>query len=117
MRQILAIVIFAWTVAASPRVLIRFDPFLGSSPRDGRLIIIFSKDMKSEPRKDVTWGLKTQQIFGKDVDGWRPGATVEMTGDTPGDPLRRLGDLRPTRIMSKPFSTSTKRFIAQMGTC
>jgi hypothetical protein len=93
MRQILAIVIFAWTVAASPRVLIRFDPFLGSSPRDGRLIIIFSKDMKSEPRKDVTWGLKTQQIFGKDVDGWRPGTTVEMTGDTPGDPLRRLGDL------------------------
>jgi NADPH:quinone reductase-like Zn-dependent oxidoreductase len=57
-------------------------------PRDGRLIVVVSKQMQGEPRFQVTWGVRTQQIFGKDVDGWKPGDTVEMGPGTPGDPLR-----------------------------
>ena len=93
MRPLLALLICAGSIAASPRVRIKLDPSTGSKTRDGRLIFIVSKDMNGEPRSQVTWGLATQQIFGKDVDGWKPGDTVEMSADTPGDPLRRLSDL------------------------
>src|SRR5436305_4535510 len=46
----------------SPRFLIKLDFSTGSTPRDGRLILIVSKDMKGEPRSQVTCGVKTQQI-------------------------------------------------------
>jgi hypothetical protein len=95
MRVLLAIVLMTGSIAASPRVLVRLDRSTGNSERDGRLIFIVSKDMDGEPRMQVTWGIETQQIFGKDVNGWNPGDTVEMTADTPGDPLRTLADLRP----------------------
>jgi hypothetical protein len=49
--------------------------------------------MKGEPRSQVSWGVKNQQIFGKDIHGWKPGDTVEITADTPGDPMRTLADL------------------------
>src|SRR5208337_1652428 len=67
----------------------------GSTPRDGRLILVVSKEMQGEPRFQVAWGLGTQQIFGKDVDGWKPGDAVEMDANTPGAPLHRLADLPP----------------------
>src|SRR4051812_2389432 len=93
MRALLAFAIFAGSIAASPRILIKLDPSTGSAPRDGRLILIVSKDMKGEPRTQVTWGLKTQQIFGKDIDGWKPGQKIDMSAETAGDPLRTLADL------------------------
>jgi Putative esterase len=83
------------SIGASPRVLVTLDRSTGSNPRDGRLILVVSKDTNGEPRMQVVWGITTQQIFGKDVDSWKPGDTVEMTADTPGDPLRTLADLRP----------------------
>lgn len=93
MRPLITMLVCAASVTASPRILIKLDPSTGSAPRDGRLILIVSKEMNGEPRSQVTWGLKTQQIFGKDVEGWKPGDTVEMSAETPGDPLRTLADL------------------------
>jgi hypothetical protein len=51
--------------------------------------------MQGEPRFQVAWRLATQQIFGKDVDGWKPGEAVEMGADTTGAPLHTLADLPP----------------------
>lgn len=93
MRPLITMLVCAASVTASPRILIKLDPSTGSAPRDGRLILIVSKEMNGEPRSQVTWGLKTQQIFGKDVEGWKPGDTVEMSAEAPGDPLRTLADL------------------------
>jgi hypothetical protein len=56
---------------------------------------VVSKSLQGEPRFQVAWGLGTQQIFGMDVDGWKPGDGVEMRGSTPGAPLRTLADLPP----------------------
>ena len=93
MRASVLVVLFAGTIYASPRIVVKLDPSTGSTPRDGRLIVIVSTEINGEPRSQVTWGLQTQQIFGKDADGWKPGNTLEMAPDTPGDPLRRLADL------------------------
>ena len=62
---------------------------------DGRLILIVSKNLQGEPRFQVSWGLQTQQIFGIDVDGWKPGDTVEIGSGTPGAPLHTIADLPP----------------------
>ena len=81
MRALFAGVFVAVCLTASPRIIIKLDPSTGTNPRDGRLILIVSKDFNGEPRHHVTWGLQTQQIFGKNVDGWKPGETVELAAD------------------------------------
>lgn len=95
MRAILAALLFGGILYASPRVVIKLDASTGSAPRDGRLILIVSKDLKNEPRTQVTWGLQTQQIFGIDADTWKPGSTIELTANAHGDPLRSSTDLPP----------------------
>src|SRR5215475_12957933 len=87
--------IVASSLAAEPRFKIRLGNGLSTTPLDGRLILVVSKNMQDEPRFQVTWGLGTQQIFGVDVEGWKAGETMEMSGSTPGSPLRMLADLRP----------------------
>ena len=93
MRTSLFFLLWAGLLAAAPRFQVRLAPEAGSIARDGRLIVVVSKEMQGEPRFQVRWGLGTQQIFGKDVDGWKPGDTVEMGADSPGAPLNSLADL------------------------
>ena len=62
---------------------------------DGRLIVVVSKTLDGEPRFQVGWGLGTQQIFGQDADGWRPGESLKMEGTAKGAPLPTLADLPP----------------------
>src|SRR5690349_9118102 len=79
-------------LCAAPRVQVRLG---GSQTFDGRLIVVVSKNLQGEPRSQVSWGLATQQIFGKDVDAWKPGESIELSGETPGHPLHTLADLPP----------------------
>ena len=93
MRPPLLILLLAGLLSAAPRFQVRLAPETGSIARDGRLIVVVSKEMQGEPRFQVRWGVGTQQIFGKDVDGWKPGETVEMGAESPGAPLHSLADL------------------------
>ncbi|SPE42833.1 conserved exported hypothetical protein [Candidatus Sulfopaludibacter sp. SbA3] len=93
MRFSLPFLLLAGLLTAAPRFQVKLAPETGAAARDGRLIVVVSKQMQGEPRFQVAWGLETQQIFGKDVDGWKPGDAVEMGGDTPGAPLHTLADL------------------------
>ncbi len=92
MRISLLLLISAGLLPTAPRIQVKLG---GSTARDGRLIVVVSKEMQGEPRFQVAWGLATQQIFGKDVAGWKPGDAVEMGADTPGAPLHTLADLPP----------------------
>src|SRR5579872_1982134 len=83
----------ACALTASPVFQIRLPAGLRTAPVDGRIILVVSKNPKGEPRFQVGWGLDTQQIFGMDVDGWKPGDAVEIGGHAPGAPLRTLDDL------------------------
>jgi hypothetical protein len=92
-----AIVWFLWACAAQalPRFDVSFSSQARSSPADGRIILIVSKNLEGEPRFQVDWGVKTQQIFGLDVDGLRPGEPAHIDATTAGYPLRTLRDLAP----------------------
>src|ERR1035441_4220593 len=95
MRISLFLLLLAGLLPAATRFQVKLAPEAGSTARDGRLIVVVSRQMQGEPRFQVAWGLGTQQIFGKDVDGWKPGDSVEMGADTAGAPLRTLADLPP----------------------
>jgi len=95
MRASLFLFLLAGLLPAATRFQVKLAPEAGSTARDGRLIVVVSKQMQGEPRFQVGWGLGTQQIFGKDVDAWKPGDSVEMGGDTAGAPLPTLADLPP----------------------
>jgi enterochelin esterase-like enzyme len=97
MRVIILAFAVALSLAAEPGFQIRLSPAIRSAPVDGRLIVVVSKKLEGEPRFQVSWGLETQQIFGMDVDGWKPGDAVEVRGKAMGAPLHTLADLQPAK--------------------
>lgn len=61
---------------------------------DGRLLVIFAKDGRAgEPRFQVNDGPQGQQVFGVEVDGWRPSSAVVVDAAIEGYPLRSLRDI------------------------
>ena len=88
-----AILLLASVGVAAPRFDVSFSSRTRSTAVDGRVILIVSRELKGEPRFQVTWGTDTQQIFGLDVDGWRPGDTVRIDSAAAGHPLRSIREL------------------------
>ncbi len=65
-------------------------------PLDGRLLLILSTDRSAEPRTQVSESIpRTQQVFGIDVDGWKPGAAAVVGGDVLGYPVESLAQIPP----------------------
>ncbi len=60
---------------------------------DGRLLLLLSKDSKSEPRFQISDAAGTQLVFGIDVDGWQPGHSQLVDMHAFGYPLERLRDV------------------------
>jgi hypothetical protein len=83
---------------SSPRL--RFTVTYGAdksaTPLDGRLLLMLSKDPSAEPRTQITESaLKSQQVFGVDVEGWKAGAPAAVEGDVLGFPAASLADVPP----------------------
>ncbi len=76
-----------------PRVTVTLPTSRANAPLDGRLLLMLSRDSTAEPRFQVSWGLKSQLVFGSDVDGWRPGSARTVPGDAYGFPIRALKDV------------------------
>ncbi len=93
MRAAVILVLLGGSLSAAPEFQIGLDPGVAKTPMDGRLIVIVSKEMKGEPRMQVRWGLDTAQIFGIDVDNWKPGAIEKLGANASGAPLRTLDAL------------------------
>ena len=76
------------------RFSVTYGAAASSGPLDGRLLLLISKDTAEEPRLQITDNaLRSQQIFGVDVDGWKAGAPAVFEGDVLGFPARSLADL------------------------
>ncbi len=65
-------------------------------PLDGRVLLLLSKDPKEEPRLQISDdALRSQQVFGVDVEGWKPGQEAVFSGDVLGFPAESLAALPP----------------------
>lgn len=57
---------------------------------DGRLLLMLSNNNEKEPRFQINDGVDTQLIFGKNVEGLKPGQTVDFTNADFGFPIDSL---------------------------
>src|ERR1041385_8935000 len=89
-------------LAASPTAKappgLRFSvtsPAAGSgSPIDARLLILIATDTTAEPRFQVSDIVTSAEVYGMDVDGWKPGApAVVAAAGVFGYPIRNIADL------------------------
>jgi hypothetical protein len=99
-----ALVAFAAAAATAEtparlRFEVRYKASLAQGPLDGRLLVLLSTDPKAEPRFQIrdTNVPASQQVFGIDVDGWKPGEPRLVDGTVLGFPAESLAGLKPGR--------------------
>ena len=77
----------------SPRFDVRLLASAQTTPVDGRLIVVVSRNLEGEPRSQVSWGKDTQQVFAVDVEGLRPGQAARLDAAAAGYPIASLREL------------------------
>jgi hypothetical protein len=76
------------------RIAVRFPATLKDKALDGRLLLLVSTDDRTEPRFQISdTSLETQQVFGVDVEGARPGAEAVFDASVLGYPLESLAEV------------------------
>jgi hypothetical protein len=74
---------------------VSFGPGLSREPLDGRLLLLLSVDDSEDPRFQISdTSLNTQQAFGIDVEGMKPGEERVFDSRVLGYPLESLAILR-----------------------
>lgn len=80
---------------AALRFEVSFPAERSRTPLDGRLLLLISTDGSQEPRMQINDSAKTQQVFGIDVDGLKPGQRAVIDAGAFGYPVRSLSDIPP----------------------
>ena len=81
--------------ARGSRFAVSYPESLAKGPLDGRLLLLLSTDASAEPRFQISDSdvAKSQQVFGVDVLGWKPGEDAvfdaSVLGYPGGEPRRR----------------------------
>ena len=83
------------TSPTGPRFTISFPESASKEPLDGRLLLLISTDNSKEPRLQISEDLSTQQVFGVDVDGLKPGRPATIDSSALGYPVRSLLQVPP----------------------
>ena len=83
------------TQTNSPRFAVNFPAASSREALDGRVLLLISKDNAAEPRFQINEDLTTQQVFGVDVDGFKPEQEAIVDATAFGYPVRSLADLKP----------------------
>src|SRR5678809_1187573 len=81
--------------AAGPSFSVSFPRTRSEKALDGRIFILLSNDPSAEPRMQIDDSVRTQLMFGMDVDGMKPGQTVVVDNSANGYPVRSLRDVPP----------------------
>ena len=94
----IAVVALAALAPESEKPKVRFSVTYGAgasaAPLDGRLLLLISTDSSEEPRLQINDNaLKSQQVFGLDVEGWRAGQASIFEGDVLGFPAPSFADI------------------------
>ena len=77
------------------RFEISFPATRSAKPLDGRMLLLISNNNTREPRLQISEDPTTQQVFGIDVDGLKPGQTATVDAGAFGYPVRSISQLRP----------------------
>ena len=85
------LILVATTVTAQTNFIIKFP---SQGLLDGRLLLMLSKNDKSEPRFQILDGHDTQLVFGLNLDNWASSSPKVMnTTNTFGYPMQALRDI------------------------
>ena len=103
-------------VLPAPVVDVVFSRERSAEPLDGRLLLLISTDSTAEPRFQISDDPPTQQVFGTDVEGWRPGRPERVGARAFGYPLRSLSALPRDATGCRRCSTATRPSAAPTGT-
>ena len=104
MKKLILIVVFVLTVfsinaysqtTANIQFDISFPASVSKEQLDGRLLLLISTNNDREPRLQISEDLTTQQVFGIDVDGWKPDQPKTMDQNAFGYPVRSLNQIKP----------------------
>src|SRR5690242_20691410 len=95
MRFVALLLLLGAQLSAAPGFHVKFASAARSTPVDGRLIVIVSKAPEGEPRNQFGYGTASPQIFGVDVNAWKPGDATNLDGNLSGTPVRTLRSLPP----------------------
>src|SRR5262249_27113028 len=75
---------------------ISFPKERSATPLDGRILLLLSTDPSAEPRTQISLSIKTQIVFGVDVDALAPGQSALVNdANAFGYPIRYLRDVPP----------------------
>src|SRR5262245_14291667 len=97
------------------RFAISFPAERSQSALDGRVLLMISTDGSQEPRAQINDGPKTQQIFGIDVDGLKPGQPAFVDGAVFGYPRKSLREVPAGTYWIQALLHNTKRSNGPMG--
>jgi hypothetical protein len=81
--------------APAVRFSVTFSKDRSAKALDGRLLLLLSTDPSAEPRFQISDSLRTQLVFGLDVEDWQPTAPAIVDDKAFGYPVRRLSELKP----------------------
>jgi hypothetical protein len=76
---------------------------------------MISADTAGEPRTQVSGSVATAQVFGVDVDGWKPGETRYVDASAFGYPLRSLNQLKAGRYRVQAMINRYETFMRSDG--
>jgi hypothetical protein len=74
---------------------VTFPAARSAAPLDGRLLLILAVDGATEPREQVKNDSRCAQLFGIDVDGWKPDTAQAIDGSAFGFPCATWNDVPP----------------------
>ena len=72
---------------------VKFPAAVSGKALDGRLLLLLSNDASEEPRMQIDDTMKSQQVFGVTVDGWKPGEAMVVGEGAAGYPRASLKDV------------------------
>ncbi len=96
MRNILlflCLVLLSASATAQQKISVTFPKTLENTSLDGRLLVMLSTDSTTEPRNQVRDEVTTAQIFGIDVNEWKPDSPATIDANVFGYPIKSLKDI------------------------
>ena len=89
---------------------ITFDQALGEELKDGRLLLIFSKDESNEPRFSISDNVETAQVFGMDFENYQSGESLFFDIKSFGYPLENMTELEDGEYTIQAFVIKYETF-------